>query len=71
IPTGLLSNVHPVTPKRLPLQIMKIGELHLVAAPGEFTIASGLRVRRTVAEQLGVPLDRVLLQGYANAYSQY
>ncbi len=71
IPTGLLSNVHPVTPKRLPLQIMKIGELHLVAAPGEFTIASGLRVRRTVAERLGVPLDRVLLQGYANAYSQY
>ncbi|MEU5450692.1 MULTISPECIES: neutral/alkaline ceramidase [Streptomyces] len=71
IPTGLLSDVHPVTPKRLPLQIMKIGELHLVAAPGEFTIASGLRVRRTVAERLGVPLDRVLLQGYANAYSQY
>lgn len=71
IPTGLLSNVHPVTPKRLPLQIMKIGELHLVAAPGEFTITSGLRVRRTVAERLGVPLDRVLLQGYANAYSQY
>ncbi|MFJ9624356.1 neutral/alkaline ceramidase [Streptomyces sp. NPDC101181] len=71
IPTGLLSNVHPVTPKILPLQIMKIGELHLVAAPGEFTIASGLRVRRTVAQQLGVPLDRVLLQGYANAYSQY
>ncbi|QSS89283.1 neutral/alkaline ceramidase [Streptomyces sp. M54] len=71
IPTGLLSNVLPVTPKRLPLQIMKIGELHLVAAPGEFTIASGLRVRRTVAERLGVPLDRVLLQGYANAYSQY
>ncbi|MEU3718123.1 neutral/alkaline ceramidase [Streptomyces californicus] len=71
IPTGLLSDVHPVTPKRLPLQIMKIGELHLVAAPGEFTISSGLRVRRTVAERLGVPLDRVLLQGYANAYSQY
>ncbi|WNF25613.1 neutral/alkaline ceramidase [Streptomyces sp. C11-1] len=71
VPTGLLSKVHPVTPKILPLQIMKIGELHLVAAPGEFTITSGLRVRRTVARQLGVPLDRVLLQGYANAYSQY
>lgn len=71
IPTGLLSNVHPVTPKTLPLQIMKLGELYLVAAPGEFTITAGLRVRRTVAERLGVPLDRVLLQGYANAYSQY
>ncbi|MFD3439424.1 neutral/alkaline ceramidase [Streptomyces sp. NPDC058685] len=71
VPTGLLSNVHPVTPKILPLQIMKIGGLYLVAGPGEFTITSGLRVRRTVAAQLGVPLDRVLLQGYANAYSQY
>ncbi|WP_405791640.1 neutral/alkaline ceramidase [Streptomyces sp. NBC_01506] len=71
IPTGLLSNLYPVTPKILPLQIMKIGELHLVAGPGEFTITAGLRVRRTVAEQLGVPLDRVLLQGYANSYSQY
>ncbi len=71
IPTGLLSNVHPVTPKILPLQIVKIGPLHLVAGPGEFTITSGLRIRRTVAQQLGVPLDHVLLQGYANAYSQY
>ncbi|WP_124271501.1 neutral/alkaline ceramidase [Streptomyces sp. ADI96-02] len=71
IPTGLLSNVHPVTPKILPLQIVKLGELYLVAGPGEFTITSGLRVRRTVAQQLGVPLDRVLLQGYANSYSQY
>ncbi|MFC9803007.1 neutral/alkaline ceramidase [Streptomyces bacillaris] len=71
IPTGLLSNVHPVTPKILPLQIMRIGELYLVAGPGEFTITAGLRVRRTVAQELGVPLERVLLQGYANAYSQY
>ncbi|MFJ5084165.1 neutral/alkaline ceramidase [Streptomyces sp. NPDC088706] len=71
IPTGLLSDVHPVTPKILPLQIMRIGELYLVAGPGEFTITAGLRVRRTVAQELGVPLGRVLLQGYANAYSQY
>ncbi|MFI7240206.1 neutral/alkaline ceramidase [Streptomyces cyaneofuscatus] len=71
VPTGLLSNVHPVTPKILPLQIMRIGELYLVAGPGEFTITAGLRVRRTVAQELGVPLERVLLQGYANAYSQY
>ncbi|WP_299531419.1 neutral/alkaline ceramidase [uncultured Streptomyces sp.] len=71
IPTGLLSNVLPVTPKILPLQIVRIGELHLVAGPGEFTITAGLRIRRTVAQQLGVPLGHVLLQGYANSYSQY
>ncbi|CAM5478585.1 neutral/alkaline ceramidase [Streptomyces californicus] len=63
IPNGPPSHVHPVTPEGFD-EIMNIGELHLVAAPGEFTIASGnLRVRRTVAERLGVPLDRVLLQG--------
>ncbi|MEU2433157.1 neutral/alkaline ceramidase [Streptomyces sp. NPDC007861] len=71
IPTGLMSTLHPVTPRILPLQIVRIGQLHLVAGPGEFTITAGLRIRRTVAEQLGVPLDHVLLQGYANSYSQY
>ncbi|MFE9660967.1 neutral/alkaline non-lysosomal ceramidase N-terminal domain-containing protein [Streptomyces sp. NPDC005955] len=71
VPTGLLNHVHPVTPRVLPLQIMRIGPLHLVAAPGEFTITAGLRVRRTVARELGVPLEHVLLQGYANAYAQY
>ncbi|MEV6650834.1 neutral/alkaline ceramidase [Streptomyces sp. NPDC051219] len=71
VPTGLLDHVHPVTPRILPLQIVKIGQFHLVAGPGEFTITAGLRVRRTVAQQLGVPLEHVLLQGYANAYSQY
>ncbi|MFI1470214.1 neutral/alkaline ceramidase [Streptomyces wuyuanensis] len=71
VPTGLLSRAYPVTPRILPLQIVRIGQLYLVAGPGEFTITAGLRVRRTVARELGVPLDRVVLQGYANAYSQY
>ncbi|MEU0685626.1 neutral/alkaline ceramidase [Streptomyces uncialis] len=71
VPTGLMSGLYPVTPRILPLQIVRLGPLHLVAAPGEFTITAGLRVRRTVARELGVPLERVLLQGYANSYSQY
>ncbi|MFC4058644.1 neutral/alkaline ceramidase [Planomonospora corallina] len=71
VPTGMITAPVPVTPRILPLQIMRIGRLHLVAGPAEFTIVAGLRVRRTVAEELGVPLEDVLLQGYANAYSQY
>ncbi|GAA3127009.1 ceramidase CerN [Planomonospora alba] len=71
VPTGLITDPVPVTPRILPLQIMRIGQLYLVAGPAEFTIVSGLRIRRTVAEELGVPLENVLLQGYANAYSQY
>ncbi|MEU0374176.1 neutral/alkaline ceramidase [Streptomyces sp. NPDC006283] len=71
VPTGLVNAVTPTTPTILPLQIVKIGQFHLVAGPAEYTIVSGLRIRRTVAEELGVPLENVLMQGYANAYSQY
>ncbi|WP_067514795.1 neutral/alkaline ceramidase [Nocardia puris] len=69
-PLGLLPPVAWV-PNVVPIQIMRIGELYLAAAGGEFTIVSGLRVRRTVAEALGVGVDQVLLQGYSNAYHQY
>nr|WP_042180318.1 neutral/alkaline ceramidase [Kibdelosporangium sp. MJ126-NF4]CEL14327.1 FIG01123778: hypothetical protein [Kibdelosporangium sp. MJ126-NF4]CTQ88694.1 FIG01123778: hypothetical protein [Kibdelosporangium sp. MJ126-NF4] len=67
VPTGLIG----ATPNVLPVQIVKIGQLHLVAVPGEVTIVAGLRIRRSVARELGVPLENVLIQGYANDYSQY
>ncbi|MEV0250430.1 neutral/alkaline ceramidase [Nocardia sp. NPDC050712] len=69
-PLGLLPPVGWV-PSVVPIQIMRIGELYLAAAGGEFTIVSGLRIRRVVAEVLGVPLEQVLLQGYANTYHEY
>lgn len=59
------------TAKVLPLQLIRIGSLHLVALPQEATIVSGLRLRRTVAGELGVPLDDVLIAGYANDYAGY
>ncbi|MGV9825947.1 neutral/alkaline ceramidase [Gordonia sp. NPDC003429] len=55
----------------LPIQILRIADLVLVAGPAEYTITAGLRIRRVVAEALGVPLEYVLIQGYSNAYSQY
>ncbi|MEU6084674.1 neutral/alkaline ceramidase [Streptomyces sp. NPDC047108] len=70
LPVGVMKP-YPWTPDVLPLQIVRIGQLHLVAGPAEYTIVAGLRIRRTVAEELGVPLENVLVQGYANAYSQY
>ncbi|MFJ3930074.1 neutral/alkaline ceramidase [Streptomyces sp. NPDC090029] len=71
VPTGLVNAVVPATPRILPLQILRIGGLYLVAGPAEFTIVSGLRIRRTVAAELGVPPENVVMQGYAGAYSQY
>ncbi|WP_221194843.1 neutral/alkaline non-lysosomal ceramidase N-terminal domain-containing protein [Hoyosella altamirensis] len=59
------------TPNILPLQIMRIGALYLVAGPAEFTIVAGLRIRTSVAAELRVNVDDVLLVGYSNAYSQY
>ena len=62
---------YPWSPELLPLQLIKLGQLYLAAVPGEFTIVSGYRLRRTVADELGVPMENVLLAGYANAYSGY
>lgn len=69
-PLGLLPPVAWV-PNVLPIQLVRIGELYLAAAGGEFTITAGLRIRRAVADALGVPLEQVLMQGYANAYHEY
>lgn len=59
------------TPNVLPIQIMRLGDLYLAGGPAEFTIVSGLRIRRTLAKELSIPLEQVLMQGYANGYSQY
>ncbi|WP_036520365.1 neutral/alkaline ceramidase [Nocardia sp. 348MFTsu5.1] len=69
-PLGLLPPA-PWIPQVMPIQIMRIGDLVLAAAPAEFTIVSGLRVRQIVAGSLRVPIDNVLLQGFSNGYSQY
>ncbi|WP_328396435.1 neutral/alkaline ceramidase [Nocardia sp. NBC_00416] len=61
----------PWVPSVVPIQIVRIGELYLAAAGGEFTIVAGLRIRRAVAAALNVDQDRVLMQGYANAYHEY
>ncbi|MCH5645089.1 MULTISPECIES: neutral/alkaline ceramidase [unclassified Gordonia (in: high G+C Gram-positive bacteria)] len=69
-PLGLLPP-SPWIPHVVPLQIMRIGELVLVAIPAEVTIVAGLRLRRVVADALHVDIDDVLIQGYSNAYTQY
>lgn len=53
------------------LQLIRCGSLYLVCLPFEVTIVSGLRIRRAVAAELGVPVSAVLLQGYANGYGHY
>src|SRR5690606_8890176 len=67
LPVGALDLVQ----QKLPVQLVRIGDLYLIGMPGEVTVVSGLRLRRAVAEVVDVPLDRVILQGYTNAYAHY
>lgn len=61
---GLASSVVPV-------QLVRVGDLYLIGLPAEVTIVAGLRLRRAVADVVGVPVRKVLVQGYANHYIHY
>lgn len=66
-----LNKFTPFAQERVPVQLIRIGRLYLVTVPGEVTIVSGLRVRRTVAAIVGAELEDVLCVGYSNAYIHY
>ncbi|WP_372493118.1 neutral/alkaline ceramidase [Prauserella halophila] len=70
-PVGAMNKVHPWVQEIVPVQLMRVGELHLIGVPGEVTITAGLRLRRTVAEAVGADLQNVLVAGYANSYFHY
>ncbi|MDQ6782730.1 MAG: neutral/alkaline ceramidase [Actinomycetota bacterium] len=61
----------PLVQERVPVQLIRIGPLHLLAIPGEVTIVAGLRLRRRVAAIVGADIGDVLVAGYANAYIHY
>jgi len=70
IATGL-QKPFPWTPEVLPVSVARIGQLAIVAGPGEFTVMAGRRVRETVAQAMGLPLGNVIFAGYTNAYAGY
>ncbi|WP_085297808.1 neutral/alkaline ceramidase [Cognaticolwellia mytili] len=62
---------YPWSPDVLPVSIIKIGQLGLLAVPGEFTITAGRRLKNTVATVDGTGINHLVVAGYANAYSGY
>ncbi len=62
---------YPWVPEVLPLQIVRIGNLAIVAAPVEVTTMAGRRIRNTVKEQLGDLVDYVVISAVSNAYCSY
>lgn len=69
-PLGILPP-RPWVPQIVPLQLMRIGDLVLASGPSEYTVVSGLRIRRIVSRALNVPIENVLVQGYSNGYCGY
>lgn len=63
------TDYYPITPKDVPIQILKIGNLVLTGIPGEITTMAGRRLRATVQAELKA--DYLALATYTNAFSQY
>lgn len=63
---------HPWTQQILPLQIIKIGNLALVAFPFEITTIAAQRLQKTMEDVLlGNGFDEVVLSPYSNSYAGY
>ncbi len=63
---------YPWTPNILPLQIVKIGNLVIVAVPIEVTTMSGRRIKKTVAEHLAkTEENHIVIAALSNAYAGY
>ena len=64
--------LRPLTPQILPIQSVRLGEWVWVSVPAEFTTTSGVRLKKSVLNDLrGTWARRALLLGYANSYSGY
>ncbi|WP_349497480.1 neutral/alkaline ceramidase [Crossiella sp. CA-258035] len=71
LPARLVRRAGRLVQERCPVQLLRIGQLHLIGIPGEVTITAGLRLRRAVAAILGAELADVLVAGYSNGYFHY
>ena len=60
----LQSQIHPVT-------VARIGQLVILALPGEVTTMAGRRLRDSVMGELGDWARYIVLAGYANGYAGY
>ncbi|XP_054715880.1 uncharacterized protein LOC129225311 [Uloborus diversus] len=72
--TGEMSFPYQWQPLIVPTQILKIGQLAIVAVPAEFTTMSGRRTRNAVQKVLdknGTQEQKVVIAGLSNTYSSY
>ena len=60
-------------PHWLPISILKVGDVVILAVPGEFTVMAGSRLRKTVEDAFAAHGVRVraVLSGLSNSYAGY
>jgi len=77
--TGGMDNPYAWDPSTLALQVLRVGQLVIVAVPSEFTTMAGRRLRKTVLDIVQPLLDAegdgaeayIVIAGLANGYSSY
>lgn len=73
LPVGEFKYPYDWTPELMPTQMFEIGNIVIVALPGEFTTMAGRRLRsdiQKVYDSVGRKVH-ILLAGLANTYSNY
>lgn len=68
LPVGLVP--HAIQ-RVYPFHLVRLGEHYVFGLAFEVTIVAGLRLRRTLAEVLGVAEEQITIQGYTNGYGHY
>jgi len=72
LPTGRIKfQGIPLTPDILPVQILKIGNLAIIAMPTEITTMAGRRLKETVMKALGGQVDYLVIAALSNGYAEY
>ncbi len=61
---------YPWTPSVLPVQLLRIGQLGLIAMPAECTTMAARRLKNEVQREMP-ELEYLVIAGYANAYAGY
>lgn len=71
VPTGRMSP-YPWTPEVLPVQVVRVGQLAIIAVPFECTTMCGRRLRETVQAALASQgVTDTVIAGLSNAYAGY
>uniref|UniRef100_H2ZAK8 Neutral ceramidase n=1 Tax=Ciona savignyi TaxID=51511 RepID=H2ZAK8_CIOSA len=74
LPTGYMDRPYAWHPTIVDVQMLRLGQLIIIAVPGEFTTMAGRRIKESVqneAKAHGIHNAKVVLAGLSNVYTHY